>query len=203
MATKRLYTLVHNSVLDGELTPIYFEMPDGSTSEKMTLIDIDRFTTQFDDALAMLDYFKSLGFEFYNSHFFIQYLNNHQVKRIPLIFSDQTELKTIASINPGKYKVNYNKTKYINDLIDRIKNDAELLRFLTKRGYISEGLNYLIASCIMCMEEEPQSTYIYINEMKGVLSNYKTIRTLEIGIKEYERQKTHAQENSMPQTNKR
>lgn len=193
---KGLYILKHFSTLDKKVTTIKFVDNDGKLKEKMTLTDIDSFTTQFDSAQSLLFYLQDIGYNFYNSNFFIEYQNNHQAKRLDLVFSDQHTINNFAVNNQKRYKVEKDSSfyQYLYKIVDEVANDQEMIYYLRKNNYISMWLYENLAEYKACQSIDVESSHIYMTRIKTELSKYKIIRNIEIGIKEYESEKLFKQQ---------
>ena len=194
--TKGLYTLKHISAIENVETPITFTMSDGTEKMKLTLTDIDSFTLQFDCKENMLFYMQKLGYKFYNSKFIIEYQNNHETKMIKPVFSDQETLKYFAQNNQGSYIVKKDNIyyKYLGDIVYMVSQDAELAYFLRKNNYISSWLYRNIIEYFIFKNDDVEASHINMDRIKKELSQYRVIRSLEIGIKEYNKEKDFKQQ---------
>lgn len=188
--SKGIYTLKHISVLDGVQTPIPFKKIDGTEDTKLSLTEIDSFTTNFANSQEMLFYFQSIGYKFYNSKFIIEYNQNHKEKNIDLVFSKQHFLRELALNNQGKYVIEKNDIfyRYLYKITDVIATNDELIRYLRTNNFMNLWLYENLFRYIACKSTDVESSHIYLTRLKKELAKYKTIRNLEIGIKEYENQ---------------
>lgn len=189
---KGLYTFKHISTLDNVETTINFIGQDGKEKEKLSLTEIDSFTLNFESREYLLFYMQKIGYKFYNSKFVIEYKNNNETKRIDPVFSDQETLKKFALNNQGNYKIKKDAEfyKYLYYIIEDVANNHEMIYFLRKNNYISEWLYQNIARYNSCKNIDVEASHIYITRIKEELSQYRIIRNIEIGLKEYEKQKS-------------
>lgn len=194
--SKKLYTLKHNSVLDGVETVIPFIDVNGETKEKLTLTEIDSYTTLFENSFSLMDGLNTLGYNFFNSHFFIEYQYNHQRNKTELVYSDQETLRHFAINNQGQSTVKNDTffNLYVYRLIEMAKEDPEMMRFLRKNNYISTWLKQNIEKYNVYINTDVEAAHINITQIKNTLKDYKVIRDIEIGKKEYEKEKLFKQQ---------
>ena len=189
--TKKLYTLKHDSVLDGVETVIPFTSENGEENNTLTLTEIDAYTTLFESSFDLMNRLNSIGYNFHNSHFFIEYHYNHQRKKTNLIYSDQELLRQFAINNLGKNTVKCDITfnRYLYSLTEEASEDPELLKYLRANNYISEWLKQNIEEYNVYKSIDMEMAHINISRIKKELKSYKAIRDIEIGKKEYEKYK--------------
>ena len=194
--TKKLYTLKHNSVLDGVETVIPFLMRNGETNNTLTLTEIDSYTTLFENSFDLMQELNKLGYNFYNSHFFIEYRHNHQSKKTELIYSNQDVLRQFALENLGESKVKSDIIfhRYLYNLIQESKIEPEMLLYLRDNNFISSWLKHNIEEYNYYKDIDTEASHINITRIKKELKSYKTIRDIEIGKKEYEKYKHFKQQ---------
>lgn len=189
--SRKLYTLKHILKLDGSETIIPFTGVNGEIKEKLTLTEIDAYTTQFESNYELMNVLNSIGYNFYNSHFIIEYHYNHQRKETDTIYSDQEILRQFALDNLGENKVKSDLTfnRYVYSLIEEAKNDPEMLKYLIEGQYISSWLKQNIEEYNVYKNIDVEASHINITRIKEALRNYKVIRDIEIGKKAYENEK--------------
>lgn len=194
--TRKIYTLKHNSVLDGVETVIPFNGENGERKDKLTLTEIDAYTTLFDSSSDLMYGLNSIGYSFYNSHFFIEYHYNHQRKKTELIFSDQTLLRQFALNNLGEntIKCDISFHRYLYSLTEEAEKDPEMLKYLRDNNYISSWLKQNIEEYNIYKDIDVDVSHINISRIKKELKSYKTIRNIEIGKREYEKYKQFIQQ---------
>lgn len=195
--TKKLYRLNHLSVLDGVETPIMFRLNDGTTTDKLTLTTIDSFTTMFESKYELSEHLKKLYYNIHNNHYFIEYQNNHERKKLDLIFSDQKLLKKFALDNQDSYTVKPNSDfyRYLYYVINDVTSDSDLVKYLREKNYMSSWLYENVYAYLFYKEFDVEASHIYMTRIKSELSHYKVIRSLEIGIKEYKNLKEYLKQN--------
>lgn len=193
---KGLYKLIHVSTLDNKETTVRFVDKKGNSKEKIALTEIDSFTSYFDSSEALLDFLQRLGYNFSNDRFFIEYQHNHEAKRLDLVFSDQETIKKFARNNQGKYTVEQDTLffKYLYEMIDKYEENLEMINYLRRNNYISSWLNQNLAEYNESNGIDVESMHISLLRIKKELSQYRVIRNIEIGKKEYESQKLFKQQ---------
>ena len=193
---KQLYTLKHNSVLDGEETIIPFVGPNGEEKKALTLTEIDAYTTIFENSQEFMHQLNSLGYNFYNSHFFIEYYHNGQRKKTTLVFSDQDTLRQFALNNQGENNVKKDIEfyRYVINLLKEVEEDPEMLRYLKRNGYIWSRLKDNIERYNARKGVDLEESNICRKFTENKLLSYKAIRDIEIGKKEYEEAKKFDQQ---------
>ena len=182
-----LYSLVYVSK-NGDKKVIPFTKEKGVVREKLALSSIDSYTTNFSSCEELLSELNGLGYNLSDGTFQIEYSNKGKVKKTEVIYSDKKLIKKIALENNGKsvIKKDLSYTRYFIYLMRTIQFEPEIFKYLKSYHYISPMLAQSIGEYLhyVDLEIDIEMNYRKI-EINKFLTQYKTIREIEIGISNY------------------
>lgn len=181
-----LYSLVHVSDY-GNKTIIGFKN-NSVIRNKNVLTVIDSFTSDFYNDLSLSENLKYRGFKLEGGKYYIEYKSSGKTKKLDVIYSDMEVLKQFSKNNLGasKVKKNIDYTYYFYDLIENIKIDKCLFEYLKSYHYISQDLAQAISEYILYTKIGQNDCLSYTkSKINNYLTDYKTIRGIEIGKKKY------------------
>ena len=150
--------------------------------KKFSLSIIDAFTTQFETE-EQLKHYLSKKLDLKVNSIQIIYKENKQVKKAPIVFSDQQEIKELSNDNFGSYQIKEkSQTKMINRLFNLKKSSKIIYDFLTDQRYIGKKLKEDIEKCYNF--EGSKKDYQFLEDKLRNRLSYKSYRDICEGIKE-------------------
>ena len=167
--------------LDGNEEVFYLDYEDGTRRNNFSLTELDAFTTNFEDKDQMISAISFLFPNWNGGNLWIEYKYGNKTNRLDLVFNDQINLSKISKEISGKSNLGeYDSVnKYICDFIWKMWHNQNTLDYLVENNFLSE-----YASKMIKLYRYGLATY---KEVYNILSNYKVIRGIEIGIKNYQK----------------
>ncbi|MBR3198398.1 MAG: hypothetical protein IKG27_00100 [Bacilli bacterium] len=174
--------------------------------EKFPLTTIDAITTTCDNMEGFLKLARKLHKPKKNSYddwsdgyCYIEYKHEGEVKRIPLVFSDNLILSELSKNYEGQsvMKGEKNVTIWAHKAINIRRKNEELYAYLKKHGYISRYLAPIIGEYVFFTGENyqnPEEANIRLTMIKTKLSEYKAFRDLVVGIDMHQKEKEAREE---------
>ncbi len=195
-----IYSLKHKS-LDGVISTVRIKDKNGKLKENFPLTTIDALTTMCDNMKDLLELIREINKPKKNSnddmsdgHFYIEYKNNHEVKTLNVVFSDNIVISELSKTYDGLYRMPKNKTVSIwaYKLIKIRMQSPELYKYLKDHNYIDSYLSELAGYYIFYAGEDyqnPVEANRYMKEIIAKLESYKTFRDFNVGIYNYDKVK--------------
>lgn len=186
MANRYLYMLRHISE-KGQITTISFKEKE-IIRDKFSLSFIDSFTTEYSNDKELEDFLNSKGFNLEKGKFYIENEYNKKNRILAIAYSDRTYLKEIArnNCNNSIVKKDITYAKYFYHYIELIKADQNLFNYLKSYYYINKSLAEATSEYIFYTKNEMiENINIAKTKINRYLTQYLTIRMIEIGIKKY------------------
>lgn len=195
-----IYSLIHVSD-DGTESTFRIKYQDGKIKDHFPLTTLDYLTTKCKNMEELLLVTRAVNFPKKNSkdnwidgYFYIQYKNNHETKKLDVVFSDNELIHETAAKNNGKYTMDKSKIfkTYAYKLIKIRKNQPELYNYLKENGYLGRYLSELIGRYLFYYNNNYQNineSDRAINEIAAKLLEYKVFRDLIVGKYNYEKEK--------------
>ena len=167
--------------LDGNEEVFYLDYEDGTRRNNFSLTELDAFTTNFEDKDQMISAISFLFPNWNGGNLWIEYKYGNKTNRLDLVFNDQINLSKISKEISGKSNLDeYDSVnKYICDFIWKMWHNQNTLDYLVENNFLSE-----YASKMIKLYRYGLATY---KEVYNILSSYKVIRGIEIGIKNYQK----------------
>ena len=183
---RRRYSLVVKNILTGQKYSIQFKERDEDAGkveyhDKAFLTTIDQRTTDFADDQQLIEYLNEKGYiDFDGAEVYITYNEGKAIKTLDVIYSDQTELKKLATDYTTYVDTNNVEFKKIFRVFVEDMQKGRFYRFMNENNFINLHLKSLL--------EE----YIYENKLYREtdilkeMSRYKVIRGYILGKQRYE-----------------
>lgn len=212
MAKKGIYSLKHVS-LEGIESSLRMKTEDGKLKENFPLTTIDAITSSCENMEELLKLTRKLNVpkknskdEWLDGHFYIEYKNNHKIKRLSIVFNDNLIISELSRIYEGMYTMpkDRNVPVLAYKIIKIRKHQPNLYEFLRKSDYLDNYLSQLIGEYVFFTGEgyqNPNEADKRLNEIIAKLENYKIFREINVGIYNYNKlQELREAEKQLGQT---
>lgn len=169
-----------DKVRDERLTDAITRFED---KEKLPLSLIDAFTTQFQNQDELLNYLLANVKGVPIGKITIDYVSKGIVKHLEVAYSDQAEIKNVATKNFNSSSVDdSSKSNLIHSVAHRLDNERQILKYLRVNGYIDSQTDINFEEY---MEHYNTANYSFFERKLGDSLSYKQFRGVAMGIGSY------------------